>query len=158
MILAMVAMVAGCETQEAPPFELVFAADATTEQVSAVMDAADDWNERANVDLFYQGEGQRSERSCNTIYVSFMAEDDFATSGIKHRLAALHTDKGCFHTIAYAKRGLNDPATIRHELGHALGLDDDQEDRNSVMFWVVTDQSASITDADVSAVKAHWNL
>ena len=145
----------GCSTMPVPPFALAFDESVSQENVTAVMAAAQTWNERLGIQVFYL-EGTDQGQAVDTIAVS-ITDAHYVSYG-KNLVAAAHRDS---HrdpwTLSLTARIMWDSTTIEHELGHTLGLQH-TDDTESVMYKDVTPWPTTITDKNVQDVRNTWGF
>lgn len=147
-VLGLVSLLAGC-AEAGPPFTLVFDQGVSEAEIAAVMAGAEDWNAHVGTPVFRRGAMPANECDAIAVHVRALPERPFAL--------AVTTSHACGFDLTYTPDALADATTIRHELGHTLGLPDVYDPR-SVMHKTDTPWPTEILPEDAAWVRAHWDL
>lgn len=152
IVLILCVLCAACGSEEAaPPFAVVYDNSWTPTGGVAVYESFQDWNKQLGEEVFYSGSAD-SHGDCNVVYVQFVDVIEVGRTSVGR-----YTPVGCNFVLKLAPAALIDTSTIKHELGHVLGLEDSDEPE-SVMFWTAPRWPTVITELNVEEVRAKWGF
>lgn len=148
-ILLLLAFSACIATKEvSPPPYQVYAAAELRDEVQAEIDV---WNQdMGRVVFIFNSSTPPSSEACNAVVVS--------TSPLKDGLfgVARPTYSGCGWTVQLSDRGWT-TTTVRHELGHTLGMEhSDCDGHGSIMCHYTADRD--IVPGDIETVRNFWSM
>lgn len=134
----------GCVDKTPPPYDVRFADDVPQVDRNTVHSAMGDWDRVTGSDVLV--DGPRSGE-CGHVLIVRKAH------GVD---TAITYEGACNQRIEYSP-DYADKCSLSHELGHALGLDDDSKP-GSVMHGCGSRDQLTLTNEDGAHVRARWGL
>jgi hypothetical protein len=136
----------GADAMPPPPYHIYFHADADAALVRDAYESANDWNQAlGGAFLLAHSPGERPPAGkCDVVLIGRSGRQATPTS-----VATAERDScGVELRITLAAR----PTSLRHELGHALGLADGS---GGIMDYT---EGRTITEQNAADVRAYWNM
>jgi len=145
--IALLVLLTACAgTMPPPPYHVYFRESADDALVLDTYESVDDWNTHLRGEwLIMHAPGERPPAgACNVVSVG--------REGKQASPTAMATTERDACGVELRILPIASPTTVRHELGHALGLPDHA---GGIMNY---EAGRTITDQNAADVRAYWNM